>query len=487
LIRAVPTALLAAVVVLGMTAPAGAQQAQGAPQPGQQLVPLNKVPTNVLMGRLANETDPLARDAITQELGSRTGFYGFKADVPVAGIFGGTGGAAYNPADGRIYLSLGAYGGKPDLPTLGKVDPNPNGLNGIGNFGVKFGDQEVKGRASFNIDPDTGQFSATANGKVTLKTPDGRGVDVGVTMEYKDGQLSLKTENGQTFNMGRGSIKLDPLNLDQSSGSIQLKAKSDPDKSGPGGLPQIEISANFKLTADRTFKDVNELAKAFTDAAGMKFQDGVDPIKQLQDAVKQLVDKFNQQMQNQQQQDQQDQQNPNQDQQPADQNQSQDQQPGEQNQQSDQQVPTVLAPDGNQQASGDGQTQGTQPASTTQGDNSGSTADGNSTSALAGEMAGTDYTGAYDPGGTADYSGNSGTASTGSVDTAGASTGSSGSGDTGNASADTGASSGSTDSGAVSGYDGGDYTGAYDSGPTADYSGGYATDYGAGDASCACF
>ncbi|HEX6678354.1 MAG TPA: hypothetical protein VF486_25465, partial [Actinomycetes bacterium] len=31
-----------------------------------------------------------------------------------------------------------------------------------------------------------------------------------------------------------------------------------------------------------------------------------------------------------------------------------------------------------------------------------------------------------------------------------------------------------------------DYTGAYDSGGTADYSGGYATDFGAGDASCAC-
>ncbi len=522
LLRAVPTVVLGAAVVwaVAITAPAGAQQAPAQQQQGSRLPPEVRLLPNDQLGRLlATERNPLVRDAIVTELKGRgeaffenrstSPFAGGKVDIPLGRGYGLSLQGGVND-QGGVAAGGGGFLGLPGAPSVGTVKPRPDGFNVNGEITVSLGkDTSVTAKGSFNVSPD-GQLSGTAGGKLEMKGPDGRSFSVGANVELKDGQVTVTTENGTKLASGNGSsVSLDPATVDdkgnfETKGSINLPNPQGAEQ-GPWGERVPSVTMKGTITLDKSYSTFTE----FLQGIGVLKKPGTPTQEEFQKALDGWAESMRQRHEQAQQAEQRRLQELEQlQQQPASQNQSQEQ-PGEQNQQPEQQAPTVLVPDGNQPtdpgSSGNGQAPSTPPAGDGQtpttpssgapevanSGTNGSTGDASATGALASEMAGTDYTGAFDSGGTADYSGsNTGTAvSGGTADYSGSSGVSNGTSADASGGVSGGApasSAGSTDFGADSGY-GGDYTGTYDSGGTADYSGGYATDFGAGDASCACF
>ncbi len=519
--------------------------------PNDQLGRLLATERNPLV-RDAIVTELKGRGEAFFENRSTSPFAGGKVDIPLGRGYGLSLQGGVND-QGGVAAGGGGFLGLPGAPSVGTVKPRPDGFNVNGEITVSLGkDTSVTAKGSFNVSPD-GQLSGTAGGKLEMKGPDGRSFSVGANVELKDGQVTVTTENGTKLASGNGSsVSLDPATVDdkgnfETKGSINLPNPQGAEQ-GPWGERVPSVTMKGTITLDKSYSTFTEFLQGIgvlkkpgtpTQEEFQKALDGwaesmrqrheqaqqaeqrrLQELEQLQKQQQEQQQQQQEQQQQQQPQDQQSQQDQSQQenqsqqpgqqdqQQPASQNQSQEQ-PGEQNQQPEQQAPTVLVPDGNQPtdpgSSGNGQAPSTPPAGDGQtpttpssgapevanSGTNGSTGDASATGALASEMAGTDYTGAFDSGGTADYSGsNTGTAvSGGTADYSGSSGVSNGTSADASGGVSGGApasSAGSTDFGADSGY-GGDYTGTYDSGGTADYSGGYATDFGAGDASCACF
>jgi hypothetical protein len=248
----VPVVVLAAAVVWAVAAvsaaPAGAQQAP-ARQQGSRLPPEVRLLPNAELGRmLATERNPLVRDAIVTELKGRgemffenrpsSPFAGGKVDIPL-GRYGLTFQGGVND-QGGVAAGGGGYVGLPGAPSIGTIKPRPDGFNVNGEVTVSLGkDTSVTAKGSFNVSPD-GQISGTAGGKVEIKGLDGRSFSVGANVEFKDGQVTVTTENGTKLASGNGSsVSLDPAKVDdkgnfETQGTINLPSKQSGEQ-GPWG------------------------------------------------------------------------------------------------------------------------------------------------------------------------------------------------------------------------------------------------------------
>ncbi|HEX6674538.1 MAG TPA: hypothetical protein VF486_05875, partial [Actinomycetes bacterium] len=275
LLRAVPTVALAVVVLWAVAAaraePAGAQQVP-AQQQGSRLPPEVRVLPNDQLGRmLATERNPLVRDAIVTELKGRgemffenrpsSPFAGGKVDIPL-GRWGLTFQGGVND-HGGVAIGGGGYAGLPGAPSIGKVTPRPDGFNVQGEVTVSLGkDTSVTAKGTFNVSPD-GQISGTAGGKVEIKGLDGRSFSVGANVEFKDGQVTVTTENGTKLASGNGSsVSLDPATVDdkgnfETKGSINLPSKQQGEQ-GPWGERVPSITMKGTITLDKKYDTFTE-------------------------------------------------------------------------------------------------------------------------------------------------------------------------------------------------------------------------------------